>query len=235
MKFSFSRYPMLAALSAALLLTACGGGKATFDVKGEVVGVQYTGLVLTNVKNGDTLNVPVAATTFKFGKTIEYGEEYDVQILNNANPLHQNCQVFNGKDTAGRLATINIGVSCALNERALGGKVSGLTTDGLILTNGSDEQLTVVKGATMFAALRRLLRRDHSQAASRQPVHALERRGHHGRCGHRHHQRELPVKDERGDISGRHNGHSKDKLDLFAAPQHTGPVSSNSPQKRIGF
>ncbi len=73
-----------------------------------------------------------------------------VQILNNANPLHQTCQVFNGKDTAGRLATISIGVSCLLNERFLGGKVSGLTTDGLILTNGSDEQLPIAKGATTF-------------------------------------------------------------------------------------
>ncbi len=61
MKFSFSRYKLALALSAGLLLAACGGGKATFDIKGEVQGVQYTGLVLTNVKNGDTLAVPVGA------------------------------------------------------------------------------------------------------------------------------------------------------------------------------
>jgi len=150
MKFSFSRYKLAIALSAGLLLAACGGGKASFDVKGDVQGVLYTGLVLTNVKNGDTVSVPVGATTFKFGKNLEYGDEYDVQILTGGNPLHQTCQVFNGKDTAGRLATINVGVSCLLNERFLGGKITGLTSDGLILTNGSDEQLPLAKGATTF-------------------------------------------------------------------------------------
>ncbi len=151
MKCLFPRQNLVLAFSAAVLLAACGGGgKAKFDIKGEVVGVQYAGLVLTNVTNGDTLSVPVGATTFKFAKQMEYGDVYDVQILNNANPLHQNCQVFNGRETAGRLATVNIGVQCALNQRTLGGKISGLTSDGLVLTNGSDEQLGIAKGNTAF-------------------------------------------------------------------------------------
>lgn len=151
MKFLFSRQNLVLALSAGLLLAACGGGKATFDVKGELRDVKYEGLILTNVKNGDKLTVAAGATTFKMGKTIEYGEEYDVQILTGNSPLHQNCQVFNGKDTAGRLASINIGVQCFLNQVPLTGTVKDLTADGLTLTNGSDEQIVVPKGATSFA------------------------------------------------------------------------------------
>lgn len=151
MKCLFPRQNLVLALTAALLLAACGGGgKAKFDIKGELAGVQYAGLVLTNVSNGDTVSVPVGATTFKFAKQMEYGEVYDVQILNNAQPAHQTCQVFNGRETAGRLATVNIGVQCSLNTRTLGGKITGLTSDGLVLTNGSDEQLGIAKGVTNF-------------------------------------------------------------------------------------
>jgi hypothetical protein len=39
----------------------------------------------------------------------------------------------------------------------------------------------------------------------------------------------------RGDIRRGNNGHSKDKLDLYSAPQHTESVSSNSPQKELDF
>jgi hypothetical protein len=37
------------------------------------------------------------------------------------------------------------------------------------------------------------------------------------------------------DIQRTHVGNSKRKLNLYAVAQHTAPVSSNSPQKRIGF
>lgn len=149
MKFLFPRQKLVIALTAGLLLAACGGGKATFEVKGILENVEYSGLKLTNAKNGDTLDVLAKATTFKMGKTIEYGEEYDLQVLKG--PEHQYCEVFNGKDTAGRLATINIGVRCFLNRVPLTGTVKGLTTEGLVLTNGSDEQISISKGSTNFA------------------------------------------------------------------------------------
>src|SRR6476660_9069427 len=148
MKFFFTRQHLALILSATLMLAGCGGsGKAQFDIKGDISGVQFPGLVLTNTYNGDTLSVPVGATTFKFAKTVPYGDVYDVQVLNNAYPLHQNCNIFNAKETAGRLATVNITVQCFLNEKVLGGTVTGLTNDGLVITNGSDEQISIPKGA----------------------------------------------------------------------------------------
>jgi hypothetical protein len=68
-----------------------------------------------------------------------------------SNPQHQDCIVYNGADTAGRMAAINIGVVCTTNAFALGGKVSGLTAEGLVLVNGSDDKFAVTKDVTTWA------------------------------------------------------------------------------------
>lgn len=126
-------------------LAACGG-KAAFDVKGVVSELKYSGLVLSN--GAAELAVPANATTFNFANTIEYGDLYDVKVK--AQPLHQRCEVINGADTAGRLASINIIVACALNPFGLGGTVSGLTADGLVIVNGSNGTVTLNKDATVY-------------------------------------------------------------------------------------
>lgn len=145
MKLSLLRPSLLLALAVAL--TACGG-KATFEVQGPISQLVYSGLVLTNAANGDTVTVPAGATTFKMSKTIEYGTEYNVSVT--TSPAHQLCAAVNGKDTAGRMASINISVSCKLNEFTIGGAVSGLTVDGLVLINGSNDQVTVAKDAVAY-------------------------------------------------------------------------------------
>lgn len=143
-----SHTPLLLALAAAL--TACGG-KASFDIGGPIAGLVYSGLELTNVKNGEKITVAPGATSFKMPSTVEYGTEYDVRPTKQ--PLHQNCSIGNGADTAGRLASINIGVLCQINEYSIGGKVTGLTAAGLVLVNGSGqgEQLSVGKDAVDYA------------------------------------------------------------------------------------
>ncbi len=146
MSLSFLRPTLLLVLVAGL--TACGG-KAEFDVAGTITGLEYDGLVLTNNKNGDTTTVTKGATSFKMPTRIEYGTEYDVAVK--TQPAHQTCGIpqFTAKDTAGRLATINIPVSCAVNQFAIGGKVTGLTVAGLVLANAGDE-VTVPKDATAY-------------------------------------------------------------------------------------
>lgn len=131
------------ALALALSLGACGG-KASFPIAGTVVGLSYDGLVLST--NGMDLPVAHTATSFVFPNSLSYGEVYNV--VAKTQPLHQTCTVgsflsaagvlLNGPtDTAGRLGAINIGVACSLNTRAVGGTISGLTSLGLQLTNGS--------------------------------------------------------------------------------------------------
>lgn len=156
MKFISMR--TLLALALALTLAACGGGKATFTIGGHVAGLYYNGLALTT--NGQTTSVapPPTITTdanataaYSFPKQLEYGEEYDVTI--STQPAHQTCTVngYYQRDTAGRLASIDIPVSCIMNSYLIGGTISGLTADGLSLTNGSGGgTFTAANGASTF-------------------------------------------------------------------------------------
>lgn len=148
MTLSFLRPTLLLVLVAGL--TACGG-KATFTVGGDVNNLQYDGLVLTNLKNSDTVNVPKGATRYALPSTIEYGTEYQVAVK--TQPAHQTCDIneFLRKDTAGRLAVINVVVNCSINAYAIGGKVTGLTADGLVLANGSTDKIAVPKDAVAYA------------------------------------------------------------------------------------
>lgn len=146
MKSSFLR--PVAALALALGLAACGGSES-FVVKGTVDGQAYDGLVLTN--NGVDLPIAKGTPTFSFPGSLEYGETYNVLVK--TNPPHQTCEAnpnFNA-DTAGRMATINVPVRCVINAYTVGGKITGLTTEGLVLTNGTTGgTIAVVKDATVF-------------------------------------------------------------------------------------
>ena len=141
MTLTFTRSAL--ALALALTLAACGG-KATFPVAGTIENLQYGGLVLST--NGMDLPVAANATSFSFPTALSYGEVY--HVIAKAQPAHQTCTIgsfqgrtgvlYNGAtDTAGRFGAINIGVACATNTAALGGTITGLTSDGLQLTNGS--------------------------------------------------------------------------------------------------
>jgi hypothetical protein len=134
------------ALALALGLAGCGG-KATFPVSGSITGLSNDGLVLST--NGMDLTVDKAATTFSFANTLSYGDVY--AVIAKSQPAHQVCQVFNGSDTAGRTAAIHITVACALNQFTIGGTISGLSSDGLVLSNGSiGGTASAVSGATSF-------------------------------------------------------------------------------------
>jgi hypothetical protein len=50
------------------------------------------------------------------------------------------------------MAAIQVGVACVLNSFTIGGTVSGLTVDGLVLTNGSTGGIAApLKNATTFS------------------------------------------------------------------------------------
>jgi hypothetical protein len=134
------------ALAIALGLAGCGG-KASFPINGSLGGLSYDHLVLST--NGMDLPVAKGATSFSFPNSLSYGDEYSVTVK--TQPDHQTCLVQNGADTAGRLASINIVVQCVLNQYSIGGTITGLTSDGLTLTNGSAGGTVVaVAGAQTF-------------------------------------------------------------------------------------
>lgn len=166
MKLTFTRASVLLAL--ALGLAACGG-KATFELTGPVTGLVYPGLVITNKSNGEVLSVepkPVVVspttgrrtatdTSYRMSRTLEYGQSYDLQLT--GIPAHQNCTIFGGADTAGRLASLSIPIQCTVQSFAISGAVTGLTertaedkSARLTVTNGGDT-LVIEKNTTTAA------------------------------------------------------------------------------------
>jgi hypothetical protein len=158
-------------LFAALLLTAglaACGGKATFVINGEFINsvgavtpLANAGLVLVNNGNGDTTSVPAGATTFTFGKSIDYGDAYDIEVQ--TPPNHMNCTPTFNIDSAGHTAAIQVFMACVVNTHNLSGTITGLPTtlttpNELVLTNGSNAtpftyDPTVTPGTFTFATL----------------------------------------------------------------------------------
>lgn len=145
-----------AALAVALSLAACGGDKQSFTIGGTVMELKYNGLVLTTNGMDVTINPPAKAgddVTYAFPKQLEYGTVYKVSVK--GQPLHQTCHMVdpdrNATDSAGRLASINVLVTCLDNSFTIGGTVTGLTADGLVLANGSlAVPATIAKDATSY-------------------------------------------------------------------------------------
>jgi RNase P/RNase MRP subunit p29 len=136
------------ALALALALAGCGGGKASFPINGTVSGLTYSGLVLTT--NGMDLAVAPAQTQFRFANSLSYGDGFNVTVK--TQPAHQTCTILNGgNDSAGHTAAINVVVQCSTNAAAIGGTISGLTSNGLVLTNGSTGgSIAPAAGSTTF-------------------------------------------------------------------------------------
>lgn len=134
----------LAALLLTLGLAACGG-KASYDVSGTITGLTNNGLTLTN--GSDTVTPAAGATSFTFAKRIDYGTDYNIIVTQN--PAHMNCSVSGGSGSAGHYLEISALVSCSQNAYTVGGTISGLTVDGLVLINGNTTT-TVPKDATTF-------------------------------------------------------------------------------------
>jgi len=174
MKFSLAR-PALALAVTAMLASCGGGGKATYPITVTVRNLQNLQdgpLVLST--NGMDLSFtaanPVADITKSFPNEIEYGQRFDVipkgfvaandaTASRGAQPEHQTCAPstdypFNllANGTAGQLAKIQIYYTCTPILYPLSGTVTGLTADGLTLTNGStDGPITVAANTTSFA------------------------------------------------------------------------------------
>jgi hypothetical protein len=134
----------LCALTLAAGLSACGGGTSSYTIGGTVTGLEYEGLVLQNNETNDLAVKPLGVdannnvknVTYSFPGEVDYGKPYSVTVKDQ--PKHQYCKPAGGTaDTAGRLTTINASISCSLLAHSIGGKITGLAADNLVLTNGS--------------------------------------------------------------------------------------------------
>ena len=129
-----------AALLCAAGLAACGGsGNGSLSLGVQVFGLDRTGLVLSN--GGEDLTV-TGVGNFFFTKLLPPDAEFNVSIK--TTPSGVTCALANNSGKINYYTYLQTTVSCAAVPYELGGTVSGLTADGLVLNNGN---MTVAVGA----------------------------------------------------------------------------------------
>lgn len=134
------------ALACALSLAACGGSSGSLLLGGSIFGLTKPGLVLQN-KGGAPLTISAGQTTFSFPELLGNDQDFDVTIQ--TQPTAAVCSMAFGKGRTGAYNVTSVQVSCITNSYTLGGNVSGLDVDGLVLVNGSD-RLAVPANAGSF-------------------------------------------------------------------------------------
>lgn len=117
----------------------------SYTLGGTITGLTSNGFVLAN--GTDTVTVPANATTFMLPTPVAYTSNYMVTVQ--TQPTGLTCSVSNGTGTMPAAVVSSVTVTCATTSYNLGGSITGLTTDGLKLTNGADT-LLVSANATSF-------------------------------------------------------------------------------------
>ena len=149
------RYPRtLALLTAALMLSACGGsGSSEVSLSGTATGVTSDGVILANVVNTVSIpiTIPVNATTFAFPRRLQSVSTYFLTVQ--AEPANLACQITPAAGIAYNDVT-TLQLVCT-PRNVLGGTISGLTATGLVLANGGDV-VSVAANATAFSFTNRV-------------------------------------------------------------------------------
>jgi cysteine-rich repeat protein len=102
-------------------------------------------LTLTN--NGtDTLVVPSGSTSFVFNTALNDGQAYSVAIA--VQPDHTTCVVSGGGGTISGANVNSVSIECTFNSYPVGGTLSGLTEDGLGLSNNGSTLTPAVNDTT---------------------------------------------------------------------------------------
>ncbi|HEY0064744.1 MAG TPA: hypothetical protein VGC21_21685 [Telluria sp.] len=145
MKHFFLRTGLV--LACALGLASCGGGdNGQLQISVTLVNVTKPGLKLQN--NGGTFYDVPAGALYVFPDLIPIDGSFDV-VAQGQPPNTSKCEVINGKKKATNLSLLAIRVQCTLITYDLGGTITGLTGDGLVLINGQDQK-AIPAGATSF-------------------------------------------------------------------------------------
>jgi len=117
----------------------------SYTLGGSISGLTASGLVLAD--GTSTVAVPSGATSFTFGGVVTSGAPYAISVQ--AQPSGLTCSVANGTGTMPAADVTNVGVTCSAQSYTVGGMITGLTANGLVLANGSDT-LNVASGAGSF-------------------------------------------------------------------------------------
>ena len=118
----------------------------SYALGGTVSGLIGTGLALAN--GGDTVTVAANATSFTLPTAVAFGSHYAVTIT--TLPPGLTCTVAAGAGTMPAAPVASVAITCSAMAYTLGGSISGLTANGLILTDGTDI-LPVATNAAAFS------------------------------------------------------------------------------------
>jgi 6-phosphogluconolactonase (cycloisomerase 2 family) len=153
---------LTAGLARATLFAVCfvaagcsgsGGNLAapSFVIGGSVSGLAGAGLIL-QYNAGNDLSVATNGA-FSFTTPVPSGGAYAVTVKSQPTGPAQTCSVASGSGTVGSANVSDVAITCATNNYALGGTVSGLNGTGLVLRNNGGNDLTInANGSFSFTA-----------------------------------------------------------------------------------
>jgi hypothetical protein len=124
----------------------------SFTIGGTVSGLEGEGLELA--LNGGVEILAIAGNgAFQFDTELEHDTDYTVTVESRPADPSQSCTVANASGTINAADVTNIEVTCSTDTFTVGGTVSGLEGDGLILQlNGGDDLAIDADGDFTFAS-----------------------------------------------------------------------------------
>ena len=122
-----------------------------FTVGGTITGLAGSRLQL-RLNNQPPLDVPAGATTFTFPTLLQSGASYVVEVARDPSSPAQDCRVTPATQTGIVLSAnvTNVAVTCTTNSFRIGGSVTGLLGDGLVLVKHDGETLAIASNGSFF-------------------------------------------------------------------------------------
>lgn len=135
---------------AVLALSGCWGNSSdppppTYSLSATLSGLDSSGLVLS--VNGTAVSVSAGTTTQSLGSSLPSGTSYSTTVQ--AQPTGETCAISGGTGTIQSANVTNVAVTCSEQWYTVGGSISGLISNGMVLINGSNT-LAVHSGASSF-------------------------------------------------------------------------------------
>jgi len=136
------------ALACALGLAACGGGDGDLLLQGTIYsGVTKDGLILTN-NGGDDLAVPAGASSFQFSRAVSTDDEFNIEVKQKPSNVKE-CTIANGKARANYYTIAQVSITCEIKTHPFVIKIAGLTSNGLVVVNGTDRREVPANATTL--------------------------------------------------------------------------------------
>lgn len=121
---------------------------AAFTVGGTITGLAGSGLVLQN-NGASNLTRPSGSTNFTFN--VASGSAYAVTVLTQPSNPTQSCAVSNSSGTVSAGNVNNVNITCTTTSFTVGGTITGLAGNGLVLVNNLAGDLPLPSGATTYS------------------------------------------------------------------------------------